>query len=132
MIQEQLIGALKRAFPEKAFVYSSSPESVASLPSPCEALGTLQISDDGYEATVYITGATHGHFGCYDDNLSEEQKAAEISSNVVSFLKALFTDRVVIWRLPGGIAGWRVLKPDEQLPKPSHIRKQFVWSRELT
>jgi hypothetical protein len=132
MIQEHLIAGLKSTFPEKAFEYSHPPHPVASLQSPCEELGRLEISDDGYEATVYLTGATHGHFGCFDDQLSEAQKEAEISSDVIFFLRALFADRVVVWRFAGGLAGgWRVLQADEQLPKTSHLRKGFVWSREL-
>lgn len=133
MIQEHLIAGLQSAFPDKTFQYASPPDPVATLPSPCGSLGTLSISDDGDEATVYLSGATHGHFGCYDDQLSQAQKEAEIATDVITFLQALFADRVVIWRLAGGLAdGWRVLKPGEQLPKPSHIRKQFVWSRDLT
>lgn len=133
MIQEHLVVGLKSAFPEKAFRFSQPPEPVASLPSPCEALGTLEISDDGDEATVYLTAATHSHFGCYDDLFSAAQKEAQISSDVITFLKALFADRVVVWCLAGGLAGgWRVLGVGEPLPKRSHVRRQFVWSRELT
>jgi hypothetical protein len=103
------------------------------LPSPCEALGTLEISDDGHEATVYLTEATHSHFGCYEDQLSTAQKEAQISSDVITFLKALFADRVVVWYIAGGLAGgWRVLGLGKVLPKRSHVRRQFVWSRELT
>jgi hypothetical protein len=132
MIQEHLIAGLKNAFPDKVFQYSNPPDPVATLPSPCAALGTLAISDDGDEATVYLGGATHGHFGCYDDPLSEAERDAEIAGDVITFLQALFADRVVVWRLAGGLAGgWRVLEPGEQLPKPSHLRKQFVWSKEL-
>jgi hypothetical protein len=133
MIQEHLIVGLKSAFPEKGFRYSQPPKPVASLPSPCEALGMLEVTDDGHEATVYLTGATHSHFGCYEDQLSASQKEAQISSDLITFLKALFADRVVVWCLAGGLAGgWRVLAPGELLPKRSHVRKQFVWSRELT
>ena len=133
MIWEHLSADLKRAFPDKAFQYSNPPDRAASLPSPFPELGTLEIADDGYEATVYLSGATHGHFGCYNDKLSEAQKEAEISSDVITFLQALFADRVVIWRFAGGLAGgWRVLKAGEQLPGPSHFRKEFVLSRELT
>ena len=105
MIQEHLIDGLKSAFPEKAFRYSQSPEPVASLPSPCEALGTLEISDDGDEATVYLTGSTHSHFGSYDDQLSATQKQTQVSVDVIAFLQALFADRAVVWCLAGVLAG---------------------------
>jgi hypothetical protein len=133
MIQEHLIAGLQKAFPDKAFQYASPPDPIATLPSPCQSLGTLAISDDGDEATVYLGRATHGHFGCYDEQLSQTQKEAKIAKDVITSLQALFADRVVVWRLAGGLAdGWRVLKAGEQLPKPSHTRKQFLWSKDLT
>ena len=96
MISEHLTADIGRQFPEKGFQLSQSSQPVASLASPCEALGSLEIHDDGDEATVYITGATHSHFGCYEECLSNEEKERRISSDVMGFLKALLADRVVV------------------------------------
>jgi hypothetical protein len=133
MIRDLLISQLKERFPKLGFSFDEPPKPVASLQSPCLALGELQILDDGDEATVYFVSATHGHFGCYDETLDAEQREKQIVEDVVEFLDSVFKDRVVIWRALGGMAGgWRVLKPDESAPAPSALRKQFLWSRELT
>lgn len=112
-------------------MFGEPPQPTVSLQSPCQALGAMEICDDGDEATVYFT-ATHGHFGCYDESLSVEQREQQITDDVIEFLDSLFSDRVVVWQLLGGLAGgWRVLPPGEAVPSPSLVRRQFLWTREL-
>jgi hypothetical protein len=132
MIRDHLAPAIKERFPDAPFSFDQSPKPIASLRSPCEALGGVEICDDGDEATIYLVNATNGHFGCYDEKLTEEQKEKQIASDVIDFLEALLKDRVVIWRFLGGMTGgWRVLRPGEQAPKPSISKQQFLWSREI-
>ena len=136
MIRDYLLPAIKERFPHEPFSFDQPPKPIASLRSPCEALGGIEICDDGDEVTVYFVnathGATHGHFGCYDEKLTEEQKEKEIASDVLEFLEALLKDRVVVWRFLGGMAGgWRVLPPEKQSPKPSFTKQQFLWSKEI-
>jgi hypothetical protein len=123
MIHDYLVPAIQKTFPDKPFVFAKPPHPVASLRSPCTQLGELQICDDGDEATVYITEATHGHFGCYDECLRTEAKEQQIAEDVIAFLSALFADRVVVWRIAHGrvAGGWKRLGPDDPLPKPSLI-----------
>ena len=91
----------------------------------------MEICDDGDEATVYFN-ATHGHFSCYDEKLSTEQREQQITDDVIKFLESLLKDRVVVWQMLGGMAGgWRVLQPGEEPPTPSRARRQFLWSREI-
>ena len=131
MIRDRLIRELKQRFPDLAFTFDEPPKPVASLQSPCQALGRIDICDDGDEATVYFS-ATHGHFSCYDGALSVEQREQQIADDVITFLESLFKDRVVIWHLLGGLAGgWRVLQPGEAAPPPSVVRRQFLWTREI-
>ena len=130
MIRDYLLPAIKQRFPDVPFVFDEPPKPIASLRSPCEALGGMEICDDGDEATVYLVNATHGHFTCYDEKLTQGEKEKQITSDVIEFLEALLTDRVVIWRFLGGWAGgWRVLRPDEQPPMPTLVRQQFLWSK---
>jgi hypothetical protein len=131
MIADHLIRELKQRFPDVAFTFDESPNPVASLQSPCQALGQMDICDDGDEATVYFT-ATHGHFSCDDETLSVEQRERQITDDVIAFLDSLFKDRVVVWKVLGGLAGgWRVLQPGEDAPTPSVARRQFLWTREI-
>src|SRR5436190_18967339 len=113
MIRDHLILALKQKFPDLPFTFGEPPKPIVSLQSPCQALGQMDICDDGDEATVYFT-ATHGHFSCYDEKLSVEQRERQITDAVIAFLDSLFKDRVVVWQVLGGRAGgWRVLQPGE-------------------
>jgi hypothetical protein len=131
MIRDHIIRALNQRFPDLPFAFDESPKPIASLQSPCHALGQMDICDDGDEATVYFT-ATHGHFRCDDEKLSIEQREQQISDDVIAFLDSLFKDRVVIWQVLGGLAGgWRVLQPGEDVPTLSLARRQFLWTREI-
>ena len=133
MIRDHLIAAIKQRFPDAPFSFGEPPEPVASLSSPCMALGQMQICDDGDEATIYFSNATHGHFNCADEKLTEEQKEQQIAGDVIEFVDAVLKDQAVIWQAAGGLAGgWRVLQPNEPTPKPSLVRKQFLWSREIS
>ena len=132
MFRDHLLPALKERFPDVPFVFDEPPKPIASLRSPCEALGGVEICDDGDELTVYLVNATHGHFRCYDDKLAQEEKEKQITSDVIEFLDALLNNRVVVWRfLNGWAGGWRVLRPGEHPPGPSIVTQQFLWSREI-
>lgn len=131
MIRDVLIMAINQRFPEVPFVFGEPPKPIVSLQSPCQGLGQMEICDDGDEATVYFT-ITHGHFSCYDESLSLGQREQQITDDVIAFLDSLFSDRVVIWQLLGGLAGgWRVLQPGEDAPSPSLARRQFLWTKEI-
>ncbi len=132
MIRDYLIPAIKARFPHEPFTFGETLKPIASLRSPCEALGQVEIFDDGDEITLGFADMTHGHFGCYERKLNEADKEEQVASDVIGFLANLLNDRVVIWELMGGVAGgWRVLRSDEETPKPSVMRRQFLWSREI-
>lgn len=132
MIRDHLVPQLQERFPNVAFTFNGPSNPVVSAKSPCQALGELQIYDDDDEVTVCFGDVTHGHFGCYDETLDTSQKEKKIAENVIEFLDSVFKDRVIMWRALGGMAGgMRVLKAGESLPRPSVLKQQFVWSREL-
>ncbi len=132
MIRDHLVPAIRARFPNVPFSFGEPPKPIVSLPSPCAALGGLQICDDGDETTVYLLNATHGHFGCDDEKLAEDQQHERIAADVLQFLEALLCDRVVVWRFLGGMAGgWRVLACEEPVPGPSIVRQQFLWSKAI-
>jgi len=131
MLTAHITQALKTAFPEIPFVFSSPPDPAASLVGPCE-LSPLQICDDGEEASIYLGGITHGHLGCYDDDLTEDERLRKIADDVTDFVRDLLSDRIVAMSLLGGLAGgWRRLSADEALPARSIMKRQFVWSHAI-
>jgi hypothetical protein len=102
------------------------------LEAPCDELSPLQICDDGDEATIYLGTITHGHFGCYDNGISEEQRHQHIAEEVVDFVWDLISDGIVASSSLGGrVGGWRRLSPDTGIPKPSMLKQQYLWSRPL-
>jgi hypothetical protein len=134
MLAERIRIALQTEFPEVPFRFGVS-DSVASLDSPSSEVGTLDICDDGDEATIYLGSITHAHLGCYDDTLSEEQRADRVTEDVVSFIRALLADRVVGFRALGGmVGGYRMLSHDETKPDRSRFRplsRLYLWSGPL-
>ncbi|MES2468005.1 MAG: hypothetical protein V4675_11935 [Verrucomicrobiota bacterium] len=132
MLAFHITEALRSAFPEVPFILSSPPDPVATLDGPCAELSPLQICDDGDEATIYLGTTTHGHLGCYDEGLSEDQKHRQIADDVIDFVRDVFSDRIVASSSLGGrIGGWRRLCPEDDTPGPSMFKRQYVWSRPL-
>lgn len=128
MIRDYLTPALKARFPKIPFEFGSDG-LVATAPIPCREIGPLAISEEGDEVIIFIDRATHGHFGCHDEDFTIEQKERKITEDVLEFLESLFSDRVVVQRIGQGFAGgWKVLEPG-QMPKRSWIWQQFLWSR---
>jgi hypothetical protein len=132
MIRDLLIPAIKQSFPDLPFSFSQSSDPVAKLQPSFAGIGTLGIYCDEGEATVDITEVTHGHFNSFDASLTQEQRDQQIVEDVISFLRALFADQVLLFRTTGrgnrGVGGWFRL---DLSPKPSTFdagREYFLWS----
>lgn len=129
MIRDYLIPAVREAFSDKAFSFSTPPHPIIRLPSGCDQIGNLEIYDDGDEATVCLTEITHGHFNLYDSNLSQEEVDRRVTKDVISFLRELFSDHVLLFRGPSrGSGGWRLFR---DVPNDRDFvggREYFLWS----
>jgi hypothetical protein len=133
MIRDHLIPAVKEVFPSLAFKISPSSNPIISLSSSSAEIGDLHIYDDGDQATVIITGITHGDFGVYDENLNAEEKEQIITEDVISFLVTLFSDRVVLYRTSSkGMGGWTVIEQGVKDIEFVAGREYFVWSGPIT
>jgi len=77
---------------------------VATFDPIHSAWAPVEVCDDWDEATVYLGGFTHVHFGNYDDDLPDEKRMTKIAIDVCDFLTELFNDRIEVWggRLSGG------------------------------
>ena len=133
MIRDHLVPAVKEVFPNLAFKISPTSNPIISLSSSLAEIGDLHIYDDGDQATVIITGITHGDFGVYDENLNTEEKEQIITEDVISFLVTLFSDRVVLYRTSSkGIGGWTVIEQGVKDIEFVAGREYFVWSGPIT
>lgn len=129
MIRELLIPAVNDVFPHLQFRISPSSNPIISLSSGSIEIGDLQIYDDEDEATIVITGITHGHFSVYDEKLNREEKEQIITEDVISFLVTLFSDRVVLYRTPSrDLGGWTVIEHGFADIEFVSGREYFVWS----
>lgn len=129
MIRDLLIPEIKKSFPDLPFSFSQSFNPIAHLQPSFTGIGTLDIYDDGDEATVYITEVSHGHFNPYDASLSGEQRDREIAKDVIDFLRALFADKVLLFRTPDQrIGGWTRLDLSPKPPTFDPGREYFLWS----
>ena len=128
-IRDLLVPAIKEAFPNLPFSFSTSGNLVATLRAPFPEIGELQIYDDGEEATVGVSEVTHLHFNPLDATLTGERRARRIAEEVMGFLRALFADQVLLFRTPNrGEGGWQRLDVSSKLPALDSGREYFLWS----
>lgn len=129
MLRDHLIAALKHDFAHVPFVYGTAPKPMATVTSPCAEVGDLYIYEHGEEATVGLSEITHGHFDCYGKTLSDEERASGITEQVIDFLRALFADRVLLYRTPNrGMGGWRRLDLSPESRERDTRCEYFLWS----
>jgi hypothetical protein len=128
MISDVLVSKLQERFPGRGLRNASAPAPFAVFPAIHPEVGDIQIYDDGDELTVVAGNFTHGHFSNYDEKLSVEQKAEEITESVLSFLESLFADQIVLWGSHQASGGW--YKRGES-PAWKKDAKEYVWSGPL-
>jgi len=135
MIFDYLIPKLREQFPNRGLRVEMSPEARAIFPCVHPEVGDIEIHDDGDELTVYAGNFTHGHFSNYDEKLPKEQKAEQITEDVVAFLNNLFADQIILWGSHSGGGGWSKREEPDKLSFLSKIftahKKQYVWSGPL-
>ena len=130
MIRDHLIPALKAEFSGWEILFDDPPQPIATFPACQEAVGKVLICDDGEEATVYIEKITHGHFNPYDDTLTPAEREKIITEDVIDFLKALFTDRVLLrTNANNSIGGWTRLDLKDGPVELSPSFRYFLWSK---
>jgi hypothetical protein len=130
MIRDYLIPALKSEFAGWEISFGEPPDPIATFPSCQEAVGKVTIYDDGGEATVCIEKITHGHFDPHGETLTAEERDRIIAEKALGFLKALFSDRVLLCTNPSnGVGGWMRLGLKDGPVELSPSFRYFLWSR---
>jgi hypothetical protein len=130
MIRDCLIPALKSEFAGWEIIFDTPPQPIASFPACQAAVGKVMVYDDGDEATVLIEKITHGHFSTYDQKLAEEQRDRIVTEKIVEFLKALFSDRVLLFtKGHNQVGGWSRLDLMEGPVELWPSFRYFLWSR---
>jgi len=129
MIRDCLVPALKREFAGWDIAFDTPPNPIATFPASQGAAGRVFVHDDGDEVTIHIEKITHGHFNPYDETLSDEERARIITDDVIGFLKALFSDRVLLNVSDGHkSSGWARLDLTDKPVKLKESTRYFLWS----
>jgi len=132
MISDYLIVKIKDRFPNQPFAQGIAPKAVITFPAVHNEVGDLEIYDDGTEARIHITKITHGHFGCWDENLNETEREKDIAESVVDFVKQVFSCKVIFFsRMDGRVGGWQTLKADGTRHEKKPAMKYYSWSGPL-
>ncbi len=131
MLLQAMIKILKRDFPEVKFSVNEK-DYLISIPPKHHQVGSIDIQDDFDELTVFVGNFTHWHVGCYEKNLTEEQKANSVAEEVAEFLRDMFSDKIIM----GGCnqtGGSFYLKGEKPNSKPwlGSQHKEWVWSGPL-
>jgi hypothetical protein len=127
VILDYFIEGFKARFPERELLVRTS-DIAAVIPAANSDIGKLEVQRDQYddeELIVYVGDITHGHFNCYEDELSSEEKQRRVANSVLDFLDSVFTDRVEFYgsREDGG--GWRLRGSTSD---SDGLGKTFIWS----
>lgn len=134
MIRDYLIPALKAEFSGWEISFDNPPQPVATFPACQDSVGKVTIYDEDDEVMVDIEKITHGHFHCYDEEVTEQDKKEKIIvQNVIDFLKALFSDRVLLFTNPNNrVGGYARLDIGDGPMELSPSYRYFLWSKPYT
>jgi hypothetical protein len=127
MIKDKLLSELKKNLPQEGFRTGTSPDPIIVFTAKHPNVGDLSIWDDGDEVTVSIGDITHGHFDSFDSNLTQEKMESEIVERVVDFLRNMFADKYLLFKMQGG-GGWQHLDYIEKPFKRRENTEYFIWS----
>jgi len=127
VILDDFIEAFRSRFSERELLVSASDLS-AVIPAENADIGKIEVQRDEHddkESIVSIGEITHGHFNCYEDELSGEEKQQRVVNNVMNFLESIFLDRIEFYGSRGSGGGWR-LRGSTLISKDAS--KIFTWS----
>jgi hypothetical protein len=129
MIRDKLIPRLEEKYGGRGVRIGLPPDPIAVFPAKHPSVGELSISDDEYEATVYVGDITHGHFNSYDGALTQEEIDTEVTEEILAFLDDMFADKYLLWKCrDNGSGGWQHLDYRDKPSEPRQNTEYFVWS----
>ena len=130
MIRDRLIQEIKKTFSGWEMEIDSVDNPIARFPAAQKEVGDVLVYDDGDEATVYVENVSHSHFNPYDETITQEQRETVVTEDVISFLKALFADQVLLHTSPDRrMGGWTRLDLQDRPVELSPDQRYSLWSR---
>ncbi len=126
MLIETVIKSLTDRFGE-LLVLNPTPTAFVGFNPKHTAVGNVLIEQEGNELIVFVGDITHGHFGSYEDDLSEDERETVIASELVDFLADLFDDKILLFKARWG-GGWSRLEDGFKENLVTGRRTWFNWS----
>lgn len=131
-MRDKLIKILEQKFGKDKFSIGSGDEPAITFLAAHPAVGDLQIWDDGCEAIVGIGEITHGHFSCFQENITQDEIEQEVAESVADFVEDMLADKFRLWRSKsGGAGGWQWIDSASESNPMSDFEKDadyFLWS----
>lgn len=129
MLLEKLAEELKANYPNLQFSVSEKEKHI-TIPAKSNEVGDITIYDDAHELTVGVGNFTHWHASCYEETLSEKEKADLIVSEVIDFLTDLFNEKIVMWgsnESGGGFYNIEGNLNEQDAPLEPEKELKYVW-----
>ncbi len=128
MILEAFMEKLREQLPGVVWSLASDAAPTVVFPAISEDFGDIDVTEQDGELTVNFGRFTHSHFCCYDNELTETQKADLIAADTVACLADVFADRLEFYGSHSGIGGFRRRGTQGALSRLIVGRESRVWS----
>jgi len=125
-LKDLLVPTLRTQFPEHDIEFPEEAHAIARIPAAHPEVGEMRIWDYGDEVMLEVGSICHQHFGDYGNGTPEE-RAARICADVVEFVEAILSDRVLLFRTRLGSGGMYPLDAEEPM-RPRAGTQVYTWS----
>jgi hypothetical protein len=102
------------------------------IPPIYEEFGSIESQDEGNELIVIVGNFTHWHVSCYEEDLSDNEKAEMIVEDIAEFLRGVFNDKIIMWGSHKGRGGF-IYRDEYQTQEPQlNAHQKWLWSQPLS
>jgi hypothetical protein len=131
VLLETVISKIESEFSSLHFIVDEDRRTVSILPI-YEEFGSIEIQDYGSELIIFVGNFTHWHASCYEEDLSDMEKAEMIAEDVVEFLHDVFNDKIIMWGSNKGGGGFIARDEQQSQISQSKIDQMWLWSGPLS
>lgn len=124
VLLETAIRKIESEFSSLQFLVNEDRCTLSILPI-YEEFGSIVIQDYGSELIIFVGNFTHWHASCYEEDLSDKEKAEIIVEDIAEFLHDVFNDKIIMWGSNQGGGGF--MDRDEQQNQKPHSKTHQWW-----
>ncbi len=131
-LRDALVARLSDEFPSQRMTLDAMTEAgpaIVVFAAVNPAVGDIAVYDDWDELIVFLGHFTHSHFANYDEELTADERAAAIVTDVIDVLHRVFADGVEFFS--GGIGGGHRVRDGRRRSVLSRLLlgwHSYVWS----